>query len=134
MHKDLKKLAVQMGGVLLKLIGAIKNTESSNCRNLIGNLRVFGALISGTSIHFCVSRPEIQDDGKFIIIFDTNSEHWIFDLFRGSFNEFVRMPVLTNAPKLDIFEEIDFIEIEKSISRCSLKVQARKLSKNSVQL
>ena len=117
MHKDLKKLAVQMGGVLLQLIGAIKTIRSDNFRALVKNLRVFGALISGTSIQLCASRPEIQDDGKFLIIFDTDSIHWTFDLFRTSFNESVGVPAfeIETINNFDIQKEINSVEIENCV-------------------
>lgn len=82
-HKHTRKLAFQMGEVLLHLIGAIrKKRKNEESLAFIPNLRVFGALITGTQIQLCVSRPQVSPDGKFVIIFETKLEEqeWTFDL------------------------------------------------------
>jgi hypothetical protein len=78
MHKDLKKLAVQMSGVLFHLIGMIKEQQVD-----IYSLRIFGCLISDTKIEFCVSRPVVDDNGKFEIIFESNTNYLGLDLLNG---------------------------------------------------
>lgn len=79
-HKDLKKLAVQLSGVLLYLIGAIRKSGKAGSIAFIPNLRVLGGLIFNTEIQMCISRPQLTPDGKFVIIFETQ-EDWKFELF-----------------------------------------------------
>lgn len=83
-HKDLKKLAVQMAGTLFQLIGIISMTQNSDIMSFLPSLRVFGALISGSNIEFAVSRPVFSSDGKFKIVFETHSDKWSFNIFKES--------------------------------------------------
>lgn len=80
-HKDMKKLSIQMAGVLLKIIGIIRNNSKSEID--ISDLKTFGALISDTKIEFFVSRPVIFRDDKWIIVFESHPEQWRFDLYEN---------------------------------------------------
>ena len=68
MHKDLKKISVQMSAVLFEKIGMIR--KSSGDTMVLSSLRVFGLLIFDTHVEYFMSRPVIQEDGKFFIIFE----------------------------------------------------------------
>lgn len=86
-HKDLKKLAIQMAGVLLEKIGMIReyNRKASNPNKIrISSLKTFGALIFDCNIEFCTSRVEVSEDGKFAIIFESRPEQWTFNIFNGA--------------------------------------------------
>lgn len=76
-HKDLKKLAVQMGSVLLELIGMVKE---ANMQIEISDLRIFGNLIIDTKIHCVCSRPLKFPENKFAIVFESGPILELFDL------------------------------------------------------
>jgi hypothetical protein len=80
MHKDLKKMAIQMAAALLDKIDLLRKLGKDE---KISSLRVFGALIFGAKIEFCLSRPIVDAGGKFHILFETNRNEWYFDLFES---------------------------------------------------
>ena len=68
LHKDLKKLAVQMAGVMFHLIERIQRSKEREMIAFLPNLRVFGALVSGSSIEFVISRILFNKNEKIMII------------------------------------------------------------------
>ena len=78
-HKDLKKLAVQMSAVLLEIIGMIRKRSGDTTDLSI--LRAFGMLIFDTHVGYYVSKPVIQDNGKFTITFEQLSKQTDHDLY-----------------------------------------------------
>lgn len=83
LHQDTKKLAVEIGTVLLQLVTEIRGSQDTTIKEFLPKLRVFGALISGTQIRFCTSRLQFDSEGKFVILFEEDRDA-TFELFKST--------------------------------------------------
>lgn len=122
-HPDNKNLAVQMAGVLFQLVDAILTSEDGEAIMFLPELRIFGALISGSKIEFAVARPIFDENThKFKIIFETHSDVWSFNIFEHTndtepqlhspqhFHEDVLMETL-GEEEFNLHDEIDYIDL-----------------------
>jgi hypothetical protein len=109
LHKDMKKLAVQMAGVLLQKVGMVKkyNEKAGSSKINISALRTFGALISDVRIEFFVSRIIIYNNEKFGIIFESHPEKWAFDLFQNKRRENHETEAQVQSEFTDVVIEIE---------------------------
>ena len=78
-HKDLKKLAVQMSAVLFEVIGMVR-VRPENSINL-SSLRAFGMLIFDSHVEYYVSRPVFEENGTFTILFEQILKEVDHDLY-----------------------------------------------------
>ena len=116
LHKDIKKLAVQMAGSLFHLIGRIRTSQNEEAISSLSKLRKYGALISGSRVEFAVAWPIFnENDQKFKIIFETHRSGWSFDIFG-------------QPPPLDYKEDKSELESEDVVMETSWSLLYKELS------